>query len=276
MNTTSTKRKQSNFISEIGLFFYIIFVNVKVRLSYTIDFWLEMLIFGIEQCVGLLMVTVIFSKVHAIGGWTLMEMVFLYGFYMLSMFGYRLFIQGVFFLPFLIESGDFDQVLTKPRSALTLIFSQHSNLHGLGNLIIGMALVIIASINLEFSWNPKIILVFTFYIFCANAVTVSLKLMASTLAFYITRVDSFNMLLMQLQNFCRYPISIYPAALRIILSTVIPLAFTAFFPVKVLLNIGNDITAFTYILTPLATVIFMIVSYLFFKISVRNYQSTGY
>ena len=52
-------------------------MNVKSRAAYALDTWMEMVLFALVQGSGLAFLWVVFTKIHAVGGWTLAEVAFL-------------------------------------------------------------------------------------------------------------------------------------------------------------------------------------------------------
>jgi ABC-2 type transport system permease protein len=186
-----------------------------------------------------------------------------------------LFFQGIFYLPDLIQSGNFDQVLTRPASPLLLVTTHRSNLHGAGNLITGMALILYAGAHIPgHTWTPQTIALFTVLVICANMVMVAIKLFAATFAFWMTKVDAINDILFELQMLCRYPFNIYPAMIRILLTVMGPLAFTAFYPTRYLLAIG-DISLMFFVIIPAVCIAATLASIRFFNYSLRFYTSSG-
>lgn len=59
-------------------------------------------------------------------------------------------------------------------------------------------------------------------------------LLLATCAFWIIRVDNFLNIFATLYNAGRWPVSIYPDAVRVVLTAVVPVAFAVTVPAEVL------------------------------------------
>lgn len=262
------------FASGLRCFLVLQGMNIKSQLAYALDTWIELVLFALHQLTGLAFLAVVFTKVHAVAGWSLAEMVFLYGLLILAMALYRLVFQGVRDTGFLILTGGLDQLLTKPRSPLLLLSCRRSQPSGLGDLITGMALVLLAAGRLDYEWTWARALQLAVFVVSSNAIMVAVMMAQAAACFWVVKFTALHELVMALRRFCYYPLTIYSLPVRVLLCTAVPLAFASYFPAAVLL--AKDGLSPWWMLSPPAVAA---ASLLFagglFQLGLRSYESAG-
>lgn len=91
------------------------------------DWWLAVVGMIAEQATAIAFLGVIFYRIDTIQGWTLHEMIFLLGLFVLSKPVYRIFFQGASDVSGMVLEGSLDQILTRPINPLILILSSRTN-----------------------------------------------------------------------------------------------------------------------------------------------------
>jgi ABC-2 type transport system permease protein len=76
-----------------------------------------------------------------------------------------------------------------------------------------------------------------------------------------------------LRDFSKYPLTIYALPIRILLTWIVPFAFTGFFPATFLLE-RKEFYPYVYLI-PVVSVVFFSLAYAFWRAGVNAYQSTG-
>ena len=77
----------------------------------------------------------------------------------------------------------------------------------------------------------------------------------------------------QLSNFVKYPITIYPTAIRFIVTFLIPFAFTGYYPAAYFL--GREGFTKGILLTCVVAIVSFIIAYRIWVIGISKYESTG-
>ena len=249
-------------------------MNVRSRLSYARDTWLESLLFMIQQFAGLMLLWVIFTRVRTIAGWSLPEMAFLYALQILSMSLYRLMFQGVRDTTALVAQGTFDMILTKPRHPLLLLTCRRSNTNGLADLVFGIAVLLSASARMDFVWTVERVLLLFLFVVSANVLIIGLMTAQAAISFWLIRFTALHDIIMAVREFTFYPLSIYGAGIRILMYTAIPLAFASYIPAAVLLG-KDDIPFEWWIAPPLVALACLMGAIGVFQLGLRSYKSTG-
>lgn len=77
----------------------------------------------------------------------------------------------------------------------------------------------------------------------------------------------------QLSTFVKYPITIYPAWIRGVLTFIIPFAFTGYFPEAYILGKGSFLLG--VVLTFVVSFISIFIAYRIWLIGIKRYESSG-
>ena len=198
---------------------------------------------------------ILFSLRDEIGGYTLKEVILLWG--MASgVFGVsHILFYKAFEMPDLIINGKLDTFLVQPKNVFLSVITSDSSISAIGDLTYGYICLAIYGITLK-----NFILFTVFLITGAIILTAFVSIVGST-CFWITKGDTLADSLTSIMiNFATYPGTIFKSGIKLILYTVIPVGIANYLPVDTILNfnIGNFvyIIAFTIAITVLAFAIF--------------------
>ena len=120
-----------------------------------------------------------------------------------------------------------------------------------------------------------------YYILCLLAAFVifsSITVITGAASFWTIKSEEIVSLLTDnnygLKNFCDYPIQIYGKGMRVLLTFVIPYAFTGYYPVAALLE--KDIFySFVVWLPPVIAAVMGFFSYVLWQTGLKRYGSAG-
>ena len=86
-----------------------------------------------------------------------------------------------------------------------------------------------------------------------------------------------DFLLFNVKGFTNYPITIYPKAIQILLTFILPFAFINFYPASLLLGkaVPEGFPAVLPYLTPVVGIICFTLSVLLWNWGLKHYKSTG-
>lgn len=177
-------------------------------------------------------IEVVFTQTTAIAGWTKGEIYLMTVFWIIVDELYMTFFGGsIFEISNYVADGDLDQFLTKPVAPLFLVSCRLLLIRAFYRVLTQLVilLVVLKYFHLHYSawyWLLGILL-----ILCALGINYARTLAANTLAFWFTRIENINDALGTMNTLGKYPISIWPKTLKIILLTIIPVAFSGYIPV---------------------------------------------
>lgn len=245
---------------------------LKQLMEYKTDFVIGIIGVFLTQALNIAFLWIIFSKIPSLYGWTLTQIAFIYGFSLIP--------KGIDHLLFdnlwnlgkrIIRNGQFDKYMLRPISPLFQVLIETFQLDACGELIIGIALLIKTGNIVHWSlWKAVL---FIIAIPFATLIYTSIKIIAASIAFWSKQSGSLMYIFYMLNNFAKYPVSIYNGTIRIIISFIIPFAFTAFYPASFFLtgnkgwfNIGGLITI---------SILLFTLSLLIWHKGISVYESSG-
>ena len=183
------------------------------------------------------------------------------------------FVRGFDVFPRLIKSGDLDRILVRPRSEIFQVLTSNVDFTRLGRLsqaILMFAYAIPASgIIWTFDKAAAVVIMLAGGIAVFSALFV---LYAGISFFTIEGLEFMNIFTDGSREFGKYPLSIYGEGILKFFTYVIPIALFQYYPLLYLIGRSDDVLL---IFLPLFGFVFMIPCYLFFKLGVRKYKSTG-
>lgn len=223
---------------QLGLAMSYAAMLAKARLAYRADFFVQVGSDLLLQAVDLVFIAVVFTKVQALAGWRFEEMLFIYGFFLVP---YALFNASFAALSEVggryIVGGELDRILARPANALLQVQLELLRPQALNGLVLGVVVMAVASARLGLAWSLASVLAAVAGALGAWLIFGGVYVAVASLSFWTQdRGLGFFPLAYMAINFGRYPITIYPAAVRFLLTFVLPYGFVAFYPAAGLLR----------------------------------------
>jgi len=189
--------------------------------------------------VGMLFLTIeiIFSHTTSIVGWSKQEVYLMTVIWVIAdeLFS-GLFSANIFKISNYVTDGELDVLITKPISTLFIVSNKHIMLRAFYRLL--MQLPILFWIIHHFQIEVTLVnsLLATLLILVAVWIDYSRCLIANTLSFWFHRIENVNDLIGTMNTLGKYPLSIWPRTVKIILLTALPIAFSGFMPTATLVG----------------------------------------
>jgi ABC-2 type transport system permease protein len=248
--------------------------SLKSRLSYREDFWAGLIANFMMQMIGVLFVATLFSKVPHLKGWYRYEIFYIYGFSQMVFGVFYMFFSNLFNLSerYIVE-GWFDRVLLRPLGSFYQVVTEKIHLEESSNILVGLIIMSYSLRNLEIKLTALHHL--TMLLLVASACLIYLGLFTALISttFWFNDRGSLVSVILSMQSFGGYPVTIYGPKIRFILSWIIPYAFTAFYPAMEVLG-RKQYSVYIWI-TPVVAAVFMGVGILAWRNGTRVYESTG-
>lgn len=248
--------------------------HARAVLEYEADFWLMAVAAVMTQAVGLIFLWTVFRRIPQINGWGFWEIVLIYALVYVAEGAGSLFFQGTWMLAWQINQGELDRALVRPYSPVLQVMSSEVGFNGLGNMTMGVALIVTALAHLEIDWSPWRVLLALVLLASAVCVKLGLNLASNASAFWIQApFSTFAFSLHSLGELTRFPIGIYSTVIQGLVTLVLPFAFMSFFPAAALLDHGH--IAWVGLLTPVVAAYTLGVGVWIFRVGLRRYESAG-
>lgn len=241
--------------------------------EYPADFWVMAVSGTFWQIILFAFLSILFDNVNAIAGWGYHEMLVLAGFLAVSWGSTALLWDGIWDTGKLIVEGDMDYRITRPAPVLVQVASKHVGMQVFGEVTLGLVMITVGWIGAGLSLAA--IPVALFLLACAAVIQASLLTVANAANFWIKgRTPVIAFMLAELQNEAmRFPLTIFPAAVRIAFTFGLPLAFASFIPVQIL---TGRLDPWWLAAPPVAAAACAAIAVGVFKAGVRAYDSAGH
>ena len=226
--------------------------------------------------IEILGVFALFDRFGPVGGWSFGEAAL---FYALVNSLADLLTRGfeVFGTDF-VRTGAFDRVLLRPRSAALQLAGHEVRLSRLGRLLQGFAVLILASSLVPITWDAAAVATAVWAVAGGVALFVGILVLQATLAFWtVESLEIVNVLTYGAVQAAQYPLNIYAAWFRRLLTFGMPLACVAYYPVVAILKRPDPLGAPDWLLplAPIAGFAFLALSFLAWRAGMARYASTG-
>lgn len=253
--------------------------GLKARFQYKLDAMSATLAVFLREATGIIVMYLALLKFDTINNWNINELLFLFSLIFIT---YGIFI--VFFMALRdfsdwIKHGDFDRVMLRPRGLLTQLVSCGADwLAALGHGTLGIVLFILSANNVGIVWNIGTVVYYICTIISGVLIQGAIFLFFSSVSIYFIETQSLKEILYwNVRKFAGYPISIYNKFIQSILIFVVPFAFVNYFPAQFLLRKSDmaDYPEWCMYISPFVGIVLYLLSYAFWRFSLRFYKSTG-
>lgn len=247
---------------------------LKRLMEYKADFLIGAVGFFFSQVVQILFIGILFSQIPDLAGWSFEEILFIYGFSLLPKGIDHLFFDNLWMVGyFIVRKGDFDKYLTRPINSLFYVTVELFQVDAFGELFMGIILVVysLVTTGAQIVWHRGLVLLilipFTVLIYLA------VKVLTAAISFWTKQSGHITHMFYQTAEFSKYPITIYNNFIKVIITYIIPFAFTAYYPASYFLRGENGwFCVFGTIIVSLAL---FGISLLVWNRGIKAYESAG-
>ncbi len=248
--------------------------RLKILMEYRTNFLIGATSTIVMQGAGLLAVWVIMSQIPDLNGWTLPQVLLIYGMITLSksinhMFADNLWTLGRDY----VRTGQFDRFMVRPVDPLFHLLADRFCHDGIGNLLVGAVLVGIAAAQLGIAWTAGTVLYLVVMVLSGGVIFIALNLMTCVSAFWIMDSVPVTRVVFEMHEFAKYPLSIYPRAIGLLLTWAIPFGFASYFPAARLM--GLDAPLWQVYGAPVVAAVLLAIALQVWRFGLRHYGSTG-
>ena len=248
--------------------------HLRALLEYEADFWILAAATVLMQVVNIVFLAALFAKVPSLNGWTFWAVVMMFGAVAVAEGVGSLFFEGMWRLAWQINMGELDYFLVRPYPVVLQSSSALIGINGLSNIVVGALMIGAALAHLDIAWSPWRAVVAVVLLISAIVIKVSINLATNAVSFWLSSPSPlFAFAVHQVGDLARFPLSIYPFALKAALGFVLPFAFISFFPAAYLLDQGS--TPWVGLLTPLVAVYCATLALAIYKRGLSRYESSG-
>ena len=251
----------------------ILIQDLKSKMSYRSDFIISLIGMIFTNISGFVSFWILFRNFPSINGWSYYEMLFLYGFSLVSLTPVQCFFDNNWSLRMYVYSGDFIKYCFRPINLFFYYQSEVFDIKGLGQLAFGIGTIIYSWGKLGLAVTPLTLIKMVIFLLTASLIMIALQNASAATCFWIQNSFYVMDLVFRFKDYARYPITIFSPVFRFLFTFVMPIAFIAYYPSLVILR-PDQVPILSYI-SPVIGIVFFIASYKLWMFGATRYSGTG-
>jgi ABC-2 type transport system permease protein len=264
--------------AELAIYRMLVRGRIRSEWQYRTSFALFLLSQAMVATLEFAAIAVIYTNIDALGGWSIAEVAVLVGLNGLAFGIADLFASPIELAAFHIRQGSFDTFLIRPASPLLQLVGSEFELRRIG-LIVQPAIVLAAGLQLvPVRWTPASVLLVVIAIASGAVIFGAIWVLTSSIAFWTVETQELaNSFTYGGRTLGNYPIDVFGAWLRRIVTFVVPIAFVGYLPAAWLLakplpfglppGLGWG--------SPVVALVLVVVTRAVWRFAIRRYRSTG-
>jgi ABC-2 type transport system permease protein len=138
--------------------------------------------------------------------------------------------------------------------------------------LVGLVLVLRSTTALGIPLTAGTVAYLILAVLSGGAIFIGLNLITAVSSFWIVESIPLTRSVFEMNEFAKYPLTIYPRAISIVLTWLVPYGLASFYPASRVL--GRDVGALAWMGPPVAALLLWL-GYRWWRIGLRHYASTG-
>jgi ABC-2 type transport system permease protein len=248
-------------------------ITLHAEMVYRWNFLFKMIGIILVDIFTPIMVIIIYSLTNGIPGWSFYEFILLTAIFITVMGIWHALFSGISWLTtFLVQHGEFDNILVRPYNTLVYLMTRGVDIEGFGEVLAGIIIMLFAISKL----STPIALINVFYmmavVLLALIFTFSMSVIVASLSIRFVKASSLLDLFYHTSDFGKYPIVIYGASGVFFFTFIVPFGLAAFYPAQALLGkLPFDL----FLKLAGVTIVILFLSLKFWNHSLKLYSSAG-
>ena len=179
-------------------------------------------------------------------------------------------------VPGQILKGTFDDVLVKPVKILPYLISSSFICNYIAHMTLSGIVVAVCMRALKLSFTWLFLGRAAGILLCGSLIYAGLFLIVTASAFLAAKIDALFQVMYFFREVSYYPLSIFPRAIQVIVTTLVPYGFVNYYPLRALLGKeDNAVFGRAAAWGPLVTTLFFAAACFIFVRSAKCYKSSG-
>lgn len=254
-------------------------MSILARLQYRADSIVATLAVFLREATGIIVIYLALMKFDCINEWNVDEMLFLFSLLFITYSIIVVLFADLRDFSCMIREGRFDRLMVRPRGLLFQLISNNADvIAACGHGMLGLVLFVVSAGRVGIHWDFLTVIYYITTVVGGVLIQGGMFIIFSSLSFYFVETNSIrDIFYWNMRRFAGYPISIYNKLIQVIMIYVVPFAFVNYFPAQYLLR-KPDMEEYPEIylyIAPVVGIVIYMAAYVFWRISVKNYKSTG-
>lgn len=247
-------------------------MHLKTQLQYKASFVLTFIAQSLSIFTEFFVIYSLFDKFKLLEEYNTYQLLLTFGIVWFGMSFSEAFGRGFDHFGRLVKHGNFDLLLTRPRSLGLQIIGSEIAYEKIARVLTSVGMIIFSIIKLRDKMNIIAILIIVMSCICSFILFLSIFIIGASFCFItVEGLEIINIFTDGTRQLGQYPMKIYNKVIFLLFTFLIPLTPINYYPINYIFNNGP----WWYALTPLATLIFLGIATLIFKIGLNHYKSTG-
>lgn len=198
---------------------------------------------------------ILFRLREEIGGYTMREIMMLWGLTAASFGLSHILFARVFSLPELIVSGKLDSYLVQPKNVLLSVVTSATNISAIGDLLYGLILLGFCGFSM------RLLFLFLLFTVTGTVILTAFAVILGSLSFWFVRTEMVgNQMVSGMISFMTYPDGIFQGISRFLLYFIIPVGMAVYHPVHLMTEFDAgmflEVIAYAVLLMAAAVIVF--------------------
>jgi ABC-2 type transport system permease protein len=263
----------------MALFLHLVGASLKGQARYPAAALMRTASQFAATAIEMIAVWALFHRFGSVQGWSLGEVALFYGlvnimFAIADALGRGFEVLGTEF----VRSGDFDRLLLRPRPLTLQLMGHDFRISRLGRLLQGALVVALATQQAGIEWSAATLALAAFAVVGGVALFFGVLVLQGTLSIWtVESLEIANVLTYGSVQAAQYPLALYAAWFRRLLTFGVPVACVSYYPVLAILGRADPLGAPAWVgwVSPLAGFVFLWASFGAWRLGLRHYASTG-
>lgn len=259
-------------IDNIKLYFSFVKASLKEMLIYRLDCIVGMVSQIVTQLVEIIFIWIVFQNTENLAGWNFNQILLLYGITLISIGISDFCFDALYDIgPKYMREGDFDKILLRPVHPLISIIGASKEFTALGYFGLGLVMTVVMLIKLAIPVTAILIFKIIFFSIIGAAIIGAINTIFSISGFWTYKSNEIIWAFYRVYTFAQYPIDIYNKFIKILITTILPFAFVAYYPTMSYLGMNK----YMIYLSPIIAIVLWIIAVKVWNCALNKYRSTG-
>ena len=261
-------------MKEFSLYFKFLRLHIRSGLEYK-GWWVMVLQVLIVCALDPLGTVLMFLRFGSVGPWSAERVLLIYAMAVTSYGLAETFFRGFDYFPDkIVQSGDFDRLLLRPRSLFTQVAASYFHIHRLSRPIAGLGVIVWSLVRQGFALSPGNIVILTLALLGGMLAYAGVFVMTSGIAiFTVKALDWIVVFTNASYQVARIPVDYIPPVLRRMFTFFMPMLVVSYYPASAACGWGEPL--WKGLLALPAGLAFLGLSLLVWRFGVKRYRSTG-
>ena len=210
--------------------------NIMREMVNKVTFLTNILFMMLNNAAFIIQWGILFKLREDIGGYSMKEVMLLWGLTASSFGLSHILFARVFTLHELIVSGKLDAYLVQPKNVLLSVMTSSTTASAIGDFLYGIVIMCI------FSFSVRRFVMFLLFTVTGTLIITAFAVLVGSLSFWFVRTEMFGVhMVNSMISFATYPDGIFHGTARFLLYYVIPVGMAVYQPVRIMVKFDKSI-----------------------------------